>query len=47
MAWLPYLLLVVFVLPWGDADIKPAINRWTDSLHAGLVADVPANARRR
>ena len=23
MAWVPYLLLVVFVLLWGDADIKP------------------------
>src|SRR6187397_1188317 len=25
MAWVPYLLLVVFVLMWGDADIKPKI----------------------
>ncbi|MEO8256402.1 MAG: lactate permease LctP family transporter [Acidobacteriota bacterium] len=39
MAWSPYLLLVVFVLLWGDADIKLAINRWTDSL---LPAWVPA-----
>jgi lactate permease len=31
-AWLPYLLLVVFVLMWGEADIKAAINRWTNSL---------------
>jgi lactate permease len=30
MAWLPYLLLVVFVMVWGDADVKLAINRWTD-----------------
>ena len=31
-AWLPYLLLVVFVLLWGQADIKAALNRWTNSL---------------
>src|ERR1700704_2150054 len=37
-AWLPYLLLVVFVLAWGEADIKLAMNRWTDSL---LPASVP------
>ena len=24
MAWLPYLLLVVFVLAWGEPTIKPA-----------------------
>jgi lactate permease len=30
MAWMPYLLLVVFVLAWGDASIKGAIDRWTD-----------------
>jgi lactate permease len=39
MAWVPYLALVVFVLMWGNADIKLAINRWTDSL---LPAWVPA-----
>ena len=32
MAWVPYLLLVVFVLMWGEPDIKVALNRWTDSL---------------
>jgi lactate permease len=32
MAWVPYLLLVVFVLMWGEPEIKAAINRWTDSL---------------
>jgi len=31
-AWLPYLLLVVFVLIWGDPDIKLAMNRWTNGL---------------
>jgi lactate permease len=32
MAWLPYLLLVAFVLVWGEADIKAAINRFSNSL---------------
>jgi lactate permease len=31
-AWLPYLLLVAFVLVWGEADVKAALNRWTNSL---------------
>ena len=42
MAWAPYLLLVVFVLLWGNADIKLAINRWTDSLLPGWVPTLPA-----
>ena len=41
MAWVPYLLLVVFVLVWGEPDIKAAINAWTDSL---LPASVPQHA---
>ena len=41
MAWLPYLLLVVFVLIWGEAEIKAAINAWTDSL---LPASIPQHA---
>ena len=32
MAWLPYLLLVLFVLIWGEADIKAAIDRWTNAI---------------
>ena len=32
MAWLPYLLLVIFVLAWGEPSIKAAIDRWTNSL---------------
>ena len=31
-AWLPYLLLVVFVLVWGEPSVKLELNRWTDSL---------------
>jgi lactate permease len=41
MAWVPYLLLVVFVLIWGEAEIKAAINAWTDSL---LPASIPQHA---
>jgi lactate permease len=41
MAWVPYLLLVVFVLVWGEAEIKAALNNWTDSL---LPATVPQHA---
>jgi lactate permease len=32
MAWMPYLLLVVFVLVWGEQEIKPQINALADSL---------------
>jgi lactate permease len=32
MAWVPYLLLVAFVLAWGEPSIKPTINRLGDSL---------------
>jgi lactate permease len=40
-AWLPYLLLVVFVLVWGNADIKAAMNRWTNSL---VPSGIPRSA---
>jgi lactate permease len=40
-AWLPYMLLVAFVLVWGEAAIKLAINKWTDSL---LPASLPQSA---
>jgi lactate permease len=32
MAWVPYLLLVVFVLLWGEREIKPYINAIGDAL---------------
>ena len=38
MAWLPYLLLVVFVLAWGEPSIKLAI----DTLDQRPAAGVPA-----
>ena len=31
-AWLPYMLLVAFVLIWGRPDVKMAINKWTDGM---------------
>jgi len=40
-AWLPYLFLVVFVLVWGNADIKAAMNRWTNSI---LPSGIPRSA---
>jgi L-lactate transport len=41
MAWLPYLLLVVFVLAWGEPSVKAAIDRWTNGL---LPASWPRSA---
>jgi lactate permease len=38
---MPYLLLVAFVLVWGEADVKLALNRWTNSL---LPAWLPKSA---
>ncbi|MEQ1908676.1 MAG: lactate permease LctP family transporter [Vicinamibacterales bacterium] len=32
LAWLPYLLLVVYVLAWGAPAIKRAIDTWTNGL---------------
>jgi lactate permease len=32
MAWLPYLLLVVFVLTWGEVDIKTRLDQFTNAL---------------
>jgi lactate permease len=40
LAWLPYLLLVVFVLAWGEPDIKKAIDTWTNGM---LPAWFPVN----
>jgi lactate permease len=37
IAWVPYLLLVVFVLFFGEPSIKAAIDRWTDSLMPALL----------
>jgi lactate permease len=45
MAWSPYLLLVVFVLLWGEASIKPKINHFADSLIPASWPTVPETAR--
>ena len=40
-AWLPYLLLVAFVLAWGEPAIKSGIDRWT---HTVLSPSLPKSA---
>ena len=40
-AWLPYIMLVAFVLVWGAPAVKASINRWTDGL---LPAFLPRSA---
>jgi len=40
-AWLPYLLLVLFVLAWGEPSVKGVIDRWTHSL---LPSFLPVSA---
>ena len=41
LAWLPYLMLVLFVLAWGEPDIKKAIDTWTNNM---LPSSLPINA---
>jgi lactate permease len=41
MAWLPYLLLVIAVLIVGAQSIKVPIDKWTNSLIAGLSIKNP------
>ncbi len=41
LAWLPYLALVVFVLLWGEAQIKPIINQLGDRLIPAWLPTVP------
>src|SRR5688572_10939671 len=41
MAWMPYLLLVVFVLAWGERSIKPTINELGNSV---IPAALPTTA---
>ena len=43
MAWVPYLMLVVFVLLWGESSIKPRINALGDSLLPATLPTVPAS----
>ena len=41
LAWSPYLLLVVFVLLWGDADIKLRLNTLMHSLQPSWMPLAP------
>ena len=41
LAWVPYLLLVVFVLTWGERSIKPTINEVGNSI---IPASMPTTA---
>jgi lactate permease len=42
-AWTPYLLLVVFVLLWGEASTKPRINAIGDALVPAALPTMPAS----
>jgi lactate permease len=46
MAWMPYLLLVVFVLLWGDAAIKLRLNTWTHGLLPAWLPTAPRQLNR-
>jgi lactate permease len=41
MAWMPYLLLVVFVLAWGEPAIKLAIDTWTNGVMPSFLPKAP------
>jgi lactate permease len=43
MAWVPYLLLVIFVLLWGESSVKPRINAVSDALLPASLPTVPAS----
>src|SRR3954470_16982476 len=45
LAWSPYLLLVVFVLAWGDPDIKFRLNHWADQWIPASWPTLPENPR--
>lgn len=44
MAWIPYLLLVVFVLSWGEPSIKPTINGIGNSVIPASLPTTPGTA---
>ena len=45
MAWVPYLVLVVFVLLWGEPGIKFKINHFADGLIPASLPTVPETPR--
>jgi lactate permease len=42
VAWLPYLLLVIFVLVWGEPSIKRSLNQFTNGLMPGFLPKNPS-----
>jgi lactate permease len=44
MAWMPYLLLVVFVLAWGERSIKPTINELGNSVIPAALSTTAGSA---
>ena len=42
MAWVPYLLLVAFVLPWGEPSIKAQIDTFTHNLMPSFLPKAAA-----
>jgi len=45
LAWTPYLLLVVFVLAWGNPDIKFRLNHFADQWIPASWPTLPENPR--
>ncbi|HEY7185502.1 MAG TPA: L-lactate permease [Vicinamibacterales bacterium] len=45
MAWVPYLLLVVVVLAWGEASIKYRINHFADGFIPASLPTAPETPR--
>jgi lactate permease len=41
MAWVPYLMLVIFVLVFGEPSVKAALDRWTDALMPAFLPNHP------
>jgi lactate permease len=44
LAWAPYLLLVVFVLAWGERSIKPTINALGNSVIPAMLQTTAGSA---
>src|SRR4029077_8738032 len=42
MAWMPYLLLVIFVLAWGEPSFKAGLDRFSDRLMPGFLPHATA-----
>src|SRR5689334_8858634 len=42
MAWMPYLLLVVFVLAWGEPSVKAVLDRFSDGFFPSFLPHATA-----